>query len=52
MVLFKNYAYLVLYVQENEDSVFLKTIIPSRKATKKYLKEDNDKKNRLDAEEQ
>lgn len=52
MVLFKNYAYLVPYVQENEDSVFLKTIIPSRKATKKYLKEDNDKKNRLDAEEQ
>ena len=51
-MLFKNYAYLVPYVQENEDSVFLKTIIPSRKATKKYLKEDNDKKNRLDAEEQ
>ena len=44
VVLFKNYAYLVPYVQENEDSVFLKTIIPSRKATKKYLKEDNDKK--------
>ena len=49
-MLFKNYAYLVPYVQENEDSVFLKTIIPSRKATKKYLKEDNEKK--LDAEEQ
>jgi uncharacterized DUF497 family protein len=32
----EGYAYLVPYV-ENEDEVFLKTIIPSRKATKKYL---------------
>ena len=32
----ENYAYLVPFV-ENEDEVFLKTIIPSRKATKKYL---------------
>ncbi|GAK58796.1 hypothetical protein U27_05771 [Candidatus Vecturithrix granuli] len=31
-----NYCYLVPYV-ENDDEVFLKTIIPSRKATKKYL---------------
>jgi len=31
-----NYAYLVPYVKEG-DSLFLKTIIPSRKATKKYL---------------
>lgn len=31
-----NYAYLVPFV-ENEEKVFLKTIIPSRKATKKYL---------------
>ena len=31
------YAYLVPYV-DDEDGVFLKTIIPSRKATKKYLK--------------
>ncbi len=30
------YAYLVPYV-ETEDEIFLKTIIPSRKATKKYL---------------
>jgi hypothetical protein len=30
------YAYIVPFV-ESEDSVFLKTIIPSRKATKKYL---------------
>lgn len=32
-----NYAYLVPFV-ENEREIFLKTIIPSRKATKKYLK--------------
>ena len=31
-----DYAYLVPFV-EDEESVFLKTIIPSRKATKKYL---------------
>lgn len=31
-----DYAYLVPFV-ENETEIFLKTIIPSRKATKKYL---------------
>ena len=31
------YAYLVPFV-ETEDEVFLKTIVPSRKATRKYLK--------------
>jgi uncharacterized DUF497 family protein len=31
-----NYAYLIPFV-ETEQEVFLKTIIPSRKATKKYL---------------
>jgi len=31
-----NYAYLVPFV-ENESAIFLKTIIPSRKATKEYL---------------
>ena len=30
------YGYLVPYV-ETDDEIFLKTIIPSRKATKKYL---------------
>ena len=30
------YAYLIPFVENNEE-VFLKTIIPSRKATKKYL---------------
>lgn len=33
----ENYAYLVPFI-ESEDKIFLKTIIPSRKATKKYLK--------------
>ena len=33
------YAYLVPFVeQEEEGGVFLKTIIPSRKATREYLK--------------
>ena len=32
-----NYAYLVPFV-ETEEEIFLKTIIPSRKATRKYLK--------------
>ena len=32
-----NYVWLVPFV-ENENEVFLKTIIPSRKATKKYLR--------------
>ena len=31
-----NYVYLVPFVEDDE-KVFLKTIIPSRKATKKYL---------------
>ncbi len=32
----EGYAYLVPYVQEG-DEIFLKTVIPSRKATAKYL---------------
>jgi len=32
------YAYLVPYV-ENDEQIFLKTIVPSRKATKQYLGE-------------
>lgn len=31
-----DYAYLVPYV-ENDKEIFLKTVIPSRKATKQYL---------------
>jgi uncharacterized DUF497 family protein len=33
----ENYAYLVPYIQES-DEIFLKTIIPSRKATNKYVR--------------
>jgi uncharacterized DUF497 family protein len=33
-----NYAYLVPYVEDKEE-LFLKTIIPSRKATQRYLGE-------------
>ncbi len=33
----ENYAYLVPFI-EDEEKIFLKTIIPSRKATKKYIK--------------
>ncbi|OHE59157.1 MAG: toxin [Thermodesulfovibrio sp. RBG_19FT_COMBO_42_12] len=33
-----DYAYLVPYVQES-DEIFLKTIIPSRKATNKYVRQ-------------
>jgi uncharacterized DUF497 family protein len=36
VVLVESYAYLVPFV-ENEEEIFLKTIIPSRKATKQYL---------------
>jgi len=32
-----NYAYVVPYVEDNE-KIFFKTIIPDRKATKKYMK--------------
>ncbi|MCH2227790.1 MAG: hypothetical protein MK033_08445 [Candidatus Caenarcaniphilales bacterium] len=35
-----NYAYLVPAVFDQEQ-IFLKTIIPSRKATRKYIGEDN-----------
>ncbi len=36
VILIEGYAYLVPFV-ENEDEIFLKTIIPSRKATKQYV---------------
>lgn len=37
VVVVEGYAYLVPYV-ESETEIFLKTIIPSRKATKKYIR--------------
>jgi len=36
----EGYAYLVPFV-ESEHEIFLKTIIPSRKATRKYLRGEN-----------
>jgi uncharacterized DUF497 family protein len=41
IVKIEQYAYLVPFV-ENNDEIFLKTIIPSRKATKKYLEVQGD----------
>jgi hypothetical protein len=38
MVAIEGYVYLVPYV-ENNDEIFLKTIIPSRKATNKCMGE-------------
>ncbi len=37
----EGYAYLVPFVQDQEE-IFFKTIIPSRKATRKYIGGDND----------
>jgi len=39
-----DYVYLIPFV-ENDQEIFLKTIIPSRKATKKYEGEDHEKEN-------
>ena len=44
VVLIDDYVYLVPYV-ENDSEIFLKTIIPSRKATKQYLEEIKNEKN-------
>lgn len=38
VVMIDAYAYLVPYVEHHEE-IFLKTIIPSRKATNKYVRE-------------
>lgn len=35
----KNYAYVVPFVEDDE-KIFFKTIIPNRKATKKYLRKE------------
>ena len=40
LVEIKNYVYLVPYVEDNK-TIFLKTIIPSRKMNKKYNKKDS-----------
>jgi len=41
VVIVEDYAYLVPFVENNEE-IFLKTIIPSRKATKHYIGESNE----------
>lgn len=41
VVVIEGYAYLVPFV-ESEDEIFLKTIIPSRKATKQYVGDGDD----------
>lgn len=41
IVAIEGYAYLVPYV-ESDEGIFLKTIIPSRKATKQYLGESDE----------
>jgi len=41
VVIVESYAYLVPFVENNEE-IFLKTIIPSRKATKHYIGESNE----------
>lgn len=41
VVCVEDYAYLVPFVETDEE-LFLKTIIPSSKATKKYLGEENE----------
>jgi len=40
VVAINQYAYLVPYVESDEE-IFLKTVIPSRKFTKRYLGEDS-----------
>lgn len=40
VVQIEEYAYLVPYVQKDDNTIFFKTIIPSRVATKRYLKGD------------
>lgn len=40
----KDYVYLVPFVEDAHGTIFLKTIIPSRKAKQKYLKGDTDEK--------
>jgi uncharacterized DUF497 family protein len=41
VVLIEDYAYLVPFI-ESADEIFLKTIIPSRKATKQYVGESDE----------
>lgn len=42
VILLHDYVYVVPYVEEENDMYFLKTIYPSRKLTKKYLRQGGD----------
>ncbi|MCE5293775.1 MAG: hypothetical protein LLF94_04085 [Chlamydiales bacterium] len=46
VVLAKGYIYLVPVVPDKENALFMKTIIPSRQAVKKYKDNKNEKKNK------
>ena len=50
IVRIENYAWLVPYIESNDD-FFLKTVIPSRKATRQYLGGEFMSKVKLNAEE-
>jgi hypothetical protein len=41
-----DYVYLVPFVEDGENDVFLKTVIPSRKATRYYLKRSDKNENK------
>ena len=45
-ILVDEYIYLIPFI-ENDTEIFLKTIIPSRKATKKYLGGGNEDDNKI-----
>ena len=45
-VIIERYIYLVPYIESNNE-IFLKTIIPSRKATRDYLKELEESNNEI-----
>ena len=42
-----NYAYLVPFVRKDKDTVFLKTIFPHRKLSKRYLRGENHEKEKI-----
>ena len=44
VVFVRDYIYLVPFVTDFDGNIFLKIIIPSRKANKKYSREENEKK--------
>ena len=43
VVRIEDYIYIVPYIEKDDTTLFLKTVIPSRKATKKYFTNNNQK---------